>query len=237
MNLIPTELNQRLASAVWYSVSADRFYISGKAGFWRLVGLGLVTFAVGVAAGFGFYGYSYITQNSDALNILSSTFSKALAEVQLRAVAEGTVQLEPNQISLAKDQTISLDPASRVLLDPTAKVRADGEIRIQGPSISATEVMMPRRGTTTPAITNFTVFKRVPFENGTVMTGWNFLTSAQKFPTNQYCYYIEQLEASPFEPVIYFAADEKLDPPKQLPKWFDIDAALTKCVWFKRESS
>ena len=69
------------------------------------------------------------------------------------------------------------------------------------------------------------------------MTCWNFLTSAQKFPTNQYCYYIEQLEASPFEPVIYFAADEKLDPPKQLPKWFDIDAALTKCVWFKRESS
>jgi hypothetical protein len=81
MNLIPTELNQRLASAVWYSASADRFYISGKAGFWRLVDLGLVTFAVGVAAGFGFYGYSYITQNSDALNVLSSTFSKALAEV------------------------------------------------------------------------------------------------------------------------------------------------------------
>src|SRR5262249_6243751 len=150
MNLVPTELNQRLASAVWYSVSADRFYISGKAGFWRLVGLGVVTFAVGVAVGFGFYGYSYITQNSDALNVLSSTFSKALAEVQLRAVAEGIVQLEPNEISLAKDQTISLDPTSRVLLDPKAKVRADGEIRVQGPSISTTQ--RPREAAPTPVI-------------------------------------------------------------------------------------
>jgi hypothetical protein len=235
MNLIPTELNQRLASAVWYSVSADRFYISGKAGFWRLVGLGLVTFALGVAAGFSFYGYSYITQNSDALNVLSSTFSKALAEVQLRAVAEGTVQLEPNEISLAKDQTISLDPTSRVLLDPTAKVRADGEIRVQGPSISTTRG--PRGAAPTPVITNFTVFKSVPFEKGSVVTGWNFLTSAQKIPTDQFCYYIEKLEASPLEPVVFFATDEKLDPPKQLPKGFDIDAAFKKCVWFKRESS
>src|SRR5262245_55359507 len=235
MNLIPTELNQRLASAVWYSVSADRFYISGKAGFWRLVGLGLVTFAAGVAAGFGFYGYSYITQNSDALNILSSTFSKGLAEVQLRAVAEGTVQLEPNEISLAKDQTISLDPTSRVLLDPTAKVRADGEIQVQGPSISTTQG--PRRAASTPVITNFTVFKYVPFEKGSVTTGWNFLTSAQKIPTYQFCYYTEKLEASPLEPLVFFAADEKLDPPKQLPKGFDIDAAFKKCVWFNRESS
>jgi hypothetical protein len=235
MNLIPTELNQRLASAVRYSLSADRFYISGKAGFWRLVGLGLVTFAVGVAAGFSFYGYSYITQSSDALNVLSSTFSKALAEVQLRGVAEGTVQLEPNEISLAKDQTLSLDPTSRVLLDPTAKVHADGEIRVQAPSISTAQG--PRRAAPTPVITNFTVFKRVPFENGEIMTGWTFLTSAQKIPTYQYCYYTEKLEASPLEPVVFFAADERLDPPKKLPKGFNIDAAFKKCVWFNRESS
>jgi hypothetical protein len=236
VNLIPSELNQRLASAVTYSVSADRFYISGKAGFWRLVGLGLVTFAVGVAVGFGFYGYSYITQNSDALNVLSSTFSKALTEVQLRSVAEGTVQLEPNEISLAKDQTISLDPTSRVLLDPMAKVRADGEIQIQGSSISPPEGLTPRRATA-PLITDFTVFKRVEFDRGNVWTGWKFLTSVQKTPTYQYCYYTETLEGSQFEPVVYFGVNEKLDPPKQVPKGFDMEAAFKKCVWFKRESS
>jgi hypothetical protein len=237
MKLIPTELNQRLASAVRYSVSADRFYIAGKAGFWRLVGLGLVTFAIGVGIAIGFYGYSYITRNADAANVFASTLSKALAEVQLRAIAQGTVQLQPNELSLAKDQTVSLDPNSRVLLDPTAKVRADGEIQIQTPSISPLEGMTPRRAATTPFITNFTVFKAVDFDKGQVVTGWKFLTSAQKFPTTQYCYYTEKLEASLFEPVVYIGLNEDLDPPKQLPKGFDIDAAFKKCVWFKREAS
>ena len=103
VKLIPTELNQRLASAVQYSVSADRFYIAGKAGFWRLVGLGLMLFGVGSAIGIGFYGYSHITRNSENLSTLSTTFSKALAEARLRATAEGTVEVEPREISLAKD--------------------------------------------------------------------------------------------------------------------------------------
>ena len=236
MRLIPTELNQRLAGAVRYSVSADRFYIAGKAGFWRLVGVGLVAFAIGSALGLGFYGYSYVTQNSDRLDVLTSALSRALSEVRLQATAKGTVELQPSELSLAKGQTISLDPTSRVLLDPTAKVRADGEIQIQGPSISPPEGSTPRRATA-PLITNFTVFKRVEFDKGQVWTGWKFLTSAQKSPTYQYCYYTETLEGSQFEPVVYFGVNEKLDPPKQVPKGFDMEAAFKKCVWFKRESS
>ncbi len=237
MNLIPTELNQRLANAVRNSVAADRFYITGKAGFWRLVGLGLVAFATGAAVGIGFYGYSYVTRNSDGPAILASTLSKALAEVHLRATAEGTVQLQPSELSLAKGQTISLDPSSRVLLDPTAKVRADGEIQVLGPSISTLEGMKPRQTTNIPTITNFTVFKIMQFEKGQVFTGWKFLTSAQKSPTRQYCYYTQSLEDAEFEPVVYIGVNEMLDPPKQLPKGFDIDAAFKKCVWFKKESS
>jgi hypothetical protein len=183
-------------------------------------------------------GYSYVTRNTDASNIFASTFSKALAEVQLRAVAEGTVQLQPGELSLARDQTVSLDPSSRVLLDPTAKVRADGEIQVQTPSVSPLDTTPPpRRAATTPTITNFTVFKEVDFDKGQVVTGWKFLTSAQKFPTTQYCYYTEKLEASLFDPVVYIGLNEELDPPKQPPQGFDIAAAFKKCVWFKREGS
>ena len=67
------------------------------------------------------------------------------------------------------------------------------------------------------------------------MTGWKFLTSAQTFPTSQYCYYTEKSDTSPLEPVVYIGADEKLTRPKQLPKDFDIDAAFNKCVWFNRD--
>jgi hypothetical protein len=124
-----------------------------------------------------------------------------------------------------------------VLLDPTAKVRADGEIQVQIPSVSALDSTTPRRAATTPMITNFTVFKEVDFDKGQVVTGWKFLTSAQKFPTTQYCYYTEKLEASLFEPVVDIGRNEDLDPPKQLPQGFDIAAAFKKCVWFKREGS
>src|SRR6476620_4213013 len=122
MNLIPTNLNQRLADAIRYSVAADRFHIAGKSGFWRFIGIGFVGLGLGAALGLGFFGYSYITRNSDNINVLSSAFSTALSEVRLRATAEGTVKLEPHEIYLAKGQTVSLDNNSRVLLDPAAKV-------------------------------------------------------------------------------------------------------------------
>ena len=85
MNLIPSELNQRLAHAVRYAADANRFYIVGKAGFWRLVGVGLVVFGLGASIGVCCIGYSFITRNSDNAAILSSTFSKALMEARLQS--------------------------------------------------------------------------------------------------------------------------------------------------------
>jgi hypothetical protein len=235
MNLIPTELNQRLANALRYSVAADRFYIAGKAGFWRLVGVGLIAFGIGAAAGIGFYGYSYISRNSENLNSLSSIFSKALSEVRLRATAEGTVQLEPHELALAQGQTVSLDPNSRLLLDPSAKVLADGEIRIQGHSISLPQATPARSASSIPTITNFTVFKSVPFDKGSVQTGWIFLTSAQRSPTDQYCYYTQASDTPGRNVTLDIGTNEKLEQPKILPDSFDVVAAFSNCVWFRTE--
>jgi hypothetical protein len=235
MKLIPNKLNQRLANAVRYSVAADRFYIAGKAGFWRLVGVGLIGLGVGAAVGIGFYGYSFVSRSSENLNSLSSAFSKALSEVRLRATAEGTVQLEPREIVLAQGQTISLDPNSRLLLDPSAKVLADGEIKIQGPSISLPPATPSRSASTIPTITNFTVFKSVPFDKGTVQTGWIFLTSAQRSPTDQYCYYTEASDTPGRNVMLDIGTNEKMEKPKILPNSFDVVAAFRNCVWFRAE--
>jgi hypothetical protein len=43
----------------------------------------------------------------------------------MRASAEGTVQVEPREVALAKGQTIALDSNSRLLLDPESKIRAE----------------------------------------------------------------------------------------------------------------
>jgi hypothetical protein len=236
MNLIPTELNQRLANAVRYSLAADRFYIAGKAAFWRLIGVGVFAFGLGAAAGIGFYGYSHISRNSENLNSLSSAFSKALSEVRLRATAEGTVQLDPHEITLAQGQMISLDPSSRLFLDSSAKVLADGEITVQGPSISPPQGTPSRSTSSLPTIANFTVFKSVPFDKGAVQTGWMFLTSAQRSPTTQYCYYTEASDYTPGRNVMLdIGTDEKLETPKVLPNSFDVAAAFSQCVWFRAE--
>jgi hypothetical protein len=234
VNLVPTELNQRLSSAIRYSVVADRFYISGRAGFWRFIGIGMLAFGFGAAVGIAFYGYAQITRNSSNINLLSSAFSSALSEAHLKATSDGTVHIEPHEIALAKGQTISIDMNSRVGLDPKATVLAQGEITVPMPTVSVPQGAAGKSATGVPIITNFTVFKSLPYDKGDVLTGWKFLTSAQQFPTTQYCYYTEKSETSPLEPVVYIGVDEKLAPPKQVPKGFDVDAAFKKCVWFAK---
>ena len=225
-----SDFNERLSEFIRHRIGADRSYVAGRVAFWRLTGLGIVGFGIGSTIGVVLYGYSYVVGNSGNLTLFSSEFSRALSTVQLQASAEGVVQVEPHEISLAKGQTVTFDTNSRVLLDPTASIRVDGEIQVQAPSISAPQGASPRVPLKTPTITNFTVFKRVPFGSGVVMTGWVFLTSVQKTPSNQYCYYTENSDISDVDIVIDIADNEKMETPKTMPKGFDMVAAFSRCV-------
>jgi hypothetical protein len=124
-----------------------------------------------------------------------------------------------------------------VRLDPAARVLVDGEITVQGPSISVPQALPSRSPSSIPTIVNFTVFKSVPFDKGTVQTGWIFLTIAQRSPTRQYCYYTEGSDTPGRNVMLDIGSDEKLDTPKTLPNSFDLVAAFSKCVWFKSEDS
>jgi hypothetical protein len=233
MNIVPTELNRHLASAIQYSIAADRFNIAGKAGFWRLIGAGLIVFGIGTAVGIGFYGFARVARNLTNETALLSAFSKALSEAQLHGKAEGTVKIEPHELSLSKGQTISIDQSSLLHLDPAAKVTASGELQVQAPSISIPQPAPSVSRAAMPPITDFTVFKSVPFQDGDVLTGWRFLTSAQSLPTSQYCYYSPNLETPGMGLRINIASDGKLDATvKDLPKGFDIASAFDKCVWY-----
>jgi hypothetical protein len=236
MNLMPSKLNEALASSVQNKLAAEAFYISGKSGFWRAIGVGLLGLGVGSAAGLGFYGYSFVTRNDDNLAVLSTAFSKALSEVQLHGSVDGAVKFEPHEIALSKGQTIAFDPTSRLQLDPNAKVVADGDIKLQMPNISVPQNAAPRSKGIAPTITNFTIFKSVPFDKGVVQTGWKFLTSAQRSPTSQYCYYQESGDNPDVSVRIEVGVDEKLQPSKSLSKSFDSAAAFNKCVWFKKDT-
>jgi hypothetical protein len=144
------------------------------------------------------------------------------------------VKFVPREISLAPGQAVTLDPASRLQLDPSAKVTADGEVKINVPTISMPQPLAKPKGVI-PTITNFTIFKSVPFEKGVVQTGWKFLTSAQRTPTNQYCYYDEETGNPDVDFKIDVGRDEKMLAPKTSSKPFDLVAAFSRCVWFKRD--
>ena len=235
MNLVPSKLNVALAASVQNNLAADMFHIAGKSGFWRAVGVGLVGLGIGAAVGLGFLGYSFVTRNDSNLVVLSAAFSKALSEVQLHGSADGTVKFDPREIALSKGQTIAFDPTSRLQLDPSAKVVANGEIKLQIPNISVPQNAPARAKGIAPTITNFTIFKSVPFEKGVVQTGWKFLTSAQPSPTTQYCYYQEAGDNPDVSVRIEVGTDEKLELSKGL-KSFDMAAAFNKCVWFKKDT-
>ena len=125
---------------------------------------------------------------------------------------------------------------SRVLLDPTSKVLADGELRVQAPSISAPQSETTRSAPKASTITNFTVFKTVRFEKGLVMTGWMFLTSTQKSPTHQYCYYTESSDTPGLNVILDLGDDQKMEEPTKAPSGFDIPTAFSKCVWFRGDA-
>jgi hypothetical protein len=236
VNVTPSELNQHLAELLRNSVMANQFRIAGKVGFWRLLGIGFVAFGIGASVGIGFWGYSYLTRNSDNSTVLLSSFSRALSNVQLRATAEGVVYLEPRELLLAKDQTVSFDRNSRVRLDPSAKLQADGELKIQTPSISIPQATQ-RTATRVPTITNFTVFKSVSFGSGLVQTGWIFLTSTQRLPTHQYCYYTENSETPGLDIRLDLGSDQRIETPSVIPQDFDVQAAFSRCVWFKSNNT
>lgn len=236
MKLLPTRLNQQLSESVFNKISAEMLYISGKSSFWRAIGFGLIGFGLGSAVGLGFYGYSFVSRNSNNLDVLTSSLADALSDLQLHATAVGSVEIEPREISLAKGQTISLDSSSRLLLDPSSRILVEGEVKVQTPTVSVPQNANPRSKSSTPTITNFTVFKSVPYEKGSVQTGWIFLTSAQKSPTSQYCYYTESAENSDVSLRVDVGTNEQMEASNKVTATFNLPAAFSRCVWFRKES-
>jgi hypothetical protein len=235
MKLSSSKLNEALAASVQNKAASEMFAIAGRSGFWRAIGIGMIGLGIGSATGLALYGYSFVAGNANNQDVLTAAVSKAFADIQLHGIADGTVKFEPHQIPLSAGQTISLDPTSRLRLDPSAKVMADGDIKIQMPTITVPQASIPRPRGATPVITNFTIFKSVPFDSGTVQTGWKFLTSAQRSPTTQYCYYQENGDNPDVAVRVEVGLDEKLLQSKSLSKSFDIAAAFEKCVWFKKD--
>jgi hypothetical protein len=233
MEILSSKLNEALSGSLLNRIAADQFRIRAQASFWRLIGLGVLALGIGTGVGIAFWGYSRVTQNQDNITNMAAALTKALQDVQLHGNTTGAIQISPTEIALAKDQTITLDENSRVQLDPDAKVTAEGSLLIQAPTITVPRRVPSAPESNRPIITDFVVFKTVPFGDGTVSTGWRFLTSAQTRPTHQRCRYTDNFDAASVDVIITLGDDGVPSRPKQVPKGFDLSQAQSKCIWFK----
>ena len=207
-----TAPNVAMAATVQRRLQADTAALRAKNAFWRLSGFGVLAVLVGGGLGLALYGYSYVTDQRAA----GGEIGHAIAEALRGAKLEGTVKLADG---------------SSVKLDPNATVRLDTHIDINGPRPTdqqlAPNAMPP---SAVKPVTNYTIFKSVKFDQGEVVTGWNYTTSADTKPNLQYCYYThltgENVSAR-------FTIGTDGLPVSRGADWdFDNVAAFSNCTWF-----
>ena len=208
MELPNTPENRVLASSVNARIKSDARLLNARAALYRLAGIGLVCALTGVGIGAAFYGYSYTNDPTFPTEKVANTVAAALSKVTLKT--EGTVKL-----------------------DPDAKVEVGGAPRSEVPTPTAAQL---GAGTSpdskAPVLTNFTVFKNVPYGSGQVVTGWNFSSSEQKSPNHQYCYYSEQIDGTS-KVTIDLGENGRSLPQAKARVNVDPTIAYSNCVWFK----
>lgn len=236
MNLAGTGQNRALAAAVNSQIKAEARNLSARAAFWRLLGIGSMLALAGIGVGAGFLGYSYTLDATSSARTIGEAISRALASTPLHTTgavrldaADASVRLDAKDVAL-QAAPLKLDPAATVHMDPAAQVGIRGAF--ERPTPQQLKVDSQPAG----VVTNYTIFKGTPFKGGQVITGWNFSSSQQARPTNQYCYFAlpphEGIKTS-----ITLAEDGMATTSQTYPdgfdaKAFDMKAATSRCVWF-----
>jgi hypothetical protein len=204
-----------------------------KTTLYRFGGVGLLAAMLGAGIGLACFGYSYVTDGRAQAQKIADAMVQALEKAQLTTTGD---------VKLADGSTIDLAPGGQVILAPNSTVRADPSSTVKVPGI----VNPDTRSTTAPpslqaapspqskVITQYTIFKTVAFDEGQVVTGWNFENSNQISPALQYCYYSEKsgdLVQVRTELGTNGRMIENFKPRPGL----DLTAAFRSCVWFSGE--
>lgn len=178
-----TPANRALASTVDSRIRADARQVAANAAFWRLLGLGAFLLLTGIGVGAAFFGYSYATDTRAAEGRLATAIANALDRVTLKLNPDSTVKVNP-------DSTVKLNPDSTVKLDTTgAIVRLDTRGAILGHPTDQQLGVNTRPESNAKSVTDFTIFKHIPFGHGVVVSGWVFNSNQDATPAAQFCYY------------------------------------------------
>ncbi|MHB2165655.1 hypothetical protein [Alsobacter sp. R-9] len=208
-------LNRRIARA-GHAEAARAFLV-------RAAGWGVLLAGAGCALGALTVALAMARAPHAGAAAIAEVLGRALAETPLKVT--GTVRLGGTPVvALAPDTTVGLAPDASVTV--TGKVEADPIPR------PAPEVLAGPAGDAT-VVTNFTIFKSVPYQGGSVVTGWRFASSEERRPSAQYCYFTQDLGDTDTAVRFSLAYDGVPNPKAVARKGFDPAHARQSCIWFQ----
>jgi hypothetical protein len=168
-----TPENVALAQHVNGRLRAEARISNARAFLFRAIGLGVFVGLAGAGLGAAFYGYATMNEVGNASDKLAKALSQALETTTLKT--SGEVKLT--------DTTLKIEGGVPA---PTAKAKGDGRPDVS--SLTGNQGKTEAPASAAAAVrTSFTVFKTVPYLDGSIVTGWNFKGDEQK-PEKQYCY-------------------------------------------------
>jgi cytoskeletal protein RodZ len=125
---------------------------------------------------------------------IAESFAQALSRSQIKATATGEVSLaKGSTVSLAKDQTISTDASRGEIIENNKNTKPDtvSNNDLFQPTEEQLGVHQGNVNSQSPK-TTYTIFKSIPYGDGSIMTGWEFEPDQPQAPRSQYCYYSGQ---------------------------------------------
>ncbi|AWB20526.1 hypothetical protein DA075_05915 [Methylobacterium currus] len=163
-----TPENVALAQHVNGRLRAEARISNARAFLFRAIGLGAFVGLAGAGLGAAFYGYATMNEVGNASDKLAKALTQALETTTLKT--SGEVRLTDNTLKIEG----GVPAAGKGRPDVSALTGNQG--KTEAPASAAAAVR-----------TSFTVFKTVPYLDGSIVTGWNFKGDEQK-PEKQYCY-------------------------------------------------
>lgn len=163
-----TPENVALAQHVNGRLRAEARISNARAFLFRAIGLGAFVGLAGAGLGAAFYGYATMNEVGNASDKLAKALTQALETTTLKT--SGEVRLTDNTLKIEG----GVPAATKGRPDVSSLTGNQG--KTEAPASAAAAVR-----------TSFTVFKTVPYLDGSIVTGWNFKGDEQK-PEKQYCY-------------------------------------------------
>jgi hypothetical protein len=223
-----------LSAMINARLRAETSIVNAKAFGWLCTGAAISVILAGMGCATALVGYSYMNSVEPAAELVALALAKTFKEIKLQTTVHGAMSLAADsELKLAPSQTVRLDDTPPIKLDPNSSVRIVGNLKLDVPQPSKQQLQLDATSTSNELpFTNYTIFREVLYDKGSVVTGWSYDLSDTMRPRYQTCYYQQSLDKG-VSAKYTIAVNNTPQRPSSLTKLtFDFDGAVTNCIWF-----